>query len=651
MAEVAIACVVFALSATWAVRYWTAWTGQGGKPVFYQSTFEPAVMIACGRGFVTGEPQPAALADFLAERRDAISCADIPPDLTFGQQHLFQRPWFYLMWFVGLAWRVLGISWSGMAPAFGALFGASAVLIYGIARLAMGRVLALGVVLGVSTSALHLGFLPHLRDFAKEPFTLALFLIIGLLVTGRFRPRRVVALAAAYGAVLAVAYGFRTDFLIDIPLLLITLALFLDGGPLSHIKTKLVAGAAFAAAFVAVGWPVLSSVYTDGGCQWHTVILGAQSPFDGALGIEPAPYDAGYLYADGYAYAQVVNFAMRTLPPHPPIRFCTPEYDTQSGRYFRTLVTTFPADFMIRAYASARTLAEAPFLAVAPPMPNWMSSLFAMRGSWLTALRGAGIWLVGIATLVAAAGSLRLGFFMLVFALYVGGYPALQFAPRHFFHLEFAAWWAGGFVAQQAIAAVWNVWRSRSIDVAAVRAGAIRMAMMAGCAIVLIALPLLTLRAYQAVRVTSLLSSYIAAPKTALSTSTAAPGEAVLLASRALGPFEGDLIEVDVNRERCGDQADITFKYDPAYPSSDYSSAVSIPRASGSAGVTRVFSGVYEHFSGVQFSESMADCVAGASRVTDPRALGLFVNATLPPDWERLPLHQMLARWTPLWFK
>jgi hypothetical protein len=274
-----------------------------------------------------------------------------------------------------------------------------------------------------------------------------------------------------------------------------------------------------------------------------------------------------------------------------------------------------------------------------------------MRRAWLEPLRGAGIWLIGIAALVAAAGSLRLGLFLLVFALYVGCYPALQFAPRHFFHLEFAVWWAGGFVVQQAIAAVWSVWRARRIEAAAVRTGAVRMAMMAGCAVLLIGLPLLTLRAYQTVRIKSLLSSYIAAPKMALATPSAAPDGTVLLASRNIGPFDGDLIEVDLDRERCGDKADVTFRYDPAYPASDYTHAVSIPRASGSPGVTRVFLGVYEHFAGVQFPGSMAACVAGASRVTDPRAFDLLVDATLPPDWEALPLHQTLARWPPRWFK
>ena len=650
-ADAAIVCAVLVLCSMWATRYWDVWIAQGNQPHFYQENFEPSVMIACGRGFVVSAVQPAALADFLEQRRDTFSCSDIPAGtkVTPSGSRMIQRPWFYLMWFVGLAWRVLGISWRGMGPAFGVLFGLSAALVYGLCRLAMGRVLALVAVAGISTSTIHLVNMPHLRDFAKEPFTLALFLIIGLLVTRPVRPRWVVGFAVLYGVVLAVAYGFRTDFLIDIPLLVIVLALFLEGGPLRHIKVRLAACAAFAAAFVVVGWPMIASVYREGGCQWHTVFLGLTEPFDRYLVVQPAPYEFGYLYNDAYADDIFKSFAARTEPGHPQIRFCSAEYDVESGRYFRMLIAAFPADFMTRGYASARSLAQEPFLTLWPPVQNWMAGLFAARDAWLRPLRRSGVWLVAAATLLAAASSLRLGLFLLVFALFVGGYPALQFAPRHFFHLEFAVWWAFGFVAQRTINAAWTLWRTRAIDLQSVRGGAVRMATMAACAAAILVLPLLTLRAYQTTRVTSLFTSYVAAAKVKLDPSPAAPDGAVFLASRSLGRFDGDLIEVDIDRERCGEPAGITFKYEPASASPDFTHAVTIPRTAGSPGPTRVFLAVFEYFKGVQIPASMAGCVAGAYRLSDPATFPLLVDATLPPGWEHLPLYQRLAGWEPHW--
>jgi hypothetical protein len=647
--EIALAVAVFATAAVWGTQYWNTWTAQGNKPVFYQANFEPAVMIACGRGFVAATTPPPALLDFLDLRRDTLSCADVPAGSAVGQTRVFQRPWFYLMWFVGLSWAVLGISWSGMGPAFGVLFGVSSTLAYGLCRLAMGRVLALVAVVGLATSTLHLWYVPHLRDFAKEPFTLALFFVIALVVTLPVRPARVLALAAVYGAVLAIAYGFRTDFLIDIPLFVVALAIFLDGGPLCRWRLKLGALAAFAASFLAVGWPVLTAVAREGGCQWHAAILGAQTWFDEKLAVVPAVYDIGYLYADGYAYAQVANFAARTQPLHPRIAYCSAEYDQASGRYVRTLIAKFPADFTARAYASARTLAEAPFLAVDAPIKNWMSTLFEMRRMVMKPLRGLGMWMAALAILLVAANSLRLGMFLLTAALYVGGYPALQFAARHYFHLEVLAWAATGYVLQQAAHAAWIWWRTRRVDVAVIRAGAMRMAVIAACGVAIVVLPLQLLRIYQSATVRSMLRSYVSASKSPLAAIADPPLGFVDMESRAIGPFASDVIEVDVDG-RCSGDTSLSFTYDPAYPASDFSRTVRVPRTVESEGVTHVVFTAFEHFHGVRFPQSIASCVTGAYRLNDLRSFDLLVDATLSPGWENGPLHQRLAAWTPVWF-
>jgi len=642
-----IAGVLVLASAVWATRYWNEWVGRGGQPVFYQTYFEPAVMIACGHGFVVASPaRPAALTDFLQQRRDTFSCDEIPASLTLGQQGMLQRSWRYLMYLVGFAWRVLGISWHGMGPLFGLLFGVSVALVYGISRLGMGRALALLCAFGVSISTVHLLNLPHLRDFAKEPFTLALVFILGLLVTVRASFRSIVGLAAAYGAVLGVAYGFRADFLIDIPLFVLTLALFVDDGPLRNLKVKLAGMAAFAAAFAVVGWPILSTVYQKGGCQWHVVLLGLQSPFDGSLAVQPAPYDFGYAYADDYIYATVAGFAGRTSPQRPQLGYCSHEYDVESGRYLKGLVEEFPADFMTRSLASSRVLAELPFLWFMPPMLNWASSLYGLRAQWLAPLRGLGIWIVGLALLIAGAGRLRLGLFLLFFSVFVTGYPAIQFHDRHYFHLEFMTWWACGFTIQQLAATVWRTYRTKGVHLPSVFAGGRRMAVLALCAWLLLALPLKALRAYQGARVTRLLGSYVSASKARLDAPAGQSG-AFTIPAPPIERFGAEFIEVDLEQARCAGPAKVTFRYDPAVPAYDFTHTVALDRSSPPAGLTRVFLSVYQHFTGIEFSGADAGCVAGAYRLTDPRAFPLLVDATLAPGWESRPLYQRLARWIP----
>ena len=70
---------------------------------------------------------------------------------------------------------------------------------------------------------------------------------------------------------------------------------------------------------------------------------------------------------------------------------------------------------------------------------------------------------------------------------------------------------------------------------------------------------------------------------------------------------------------------------------------MTIPAAAGTAGVTRIFLPVFEHFDGLVFSDPRPGCVAGVYRVTDVTRFPLLLGATLPPEWQSLPLYQRLA--------
>src|SRR5258708_27999587 len=110
--DLVVAAVVLVVSGVWGTHFWNIWTAQGGSPEFYQLYFEPAVMVACGKGFVVSQHQPKPLEDFLSRRRDRFECSALPADLQVGRQGLYQEPWFYLEYAVGLSWRTTGISWS-----------------------------------------------------------------------------------------------------------------------------------------------------------------------------------------------------------------------------------------------------------------------------------------------------------------------------------------------------------------------------------------------------------------------------------------------------------------------------------------------------------------------------------------------------------
>jgi len=640
LVDLAIAAILLGGSGAWATRFWSAWTVHGGQAAFYQNYFEPAVMVACGRGLVVAEgPRPQVLTDFLQLRRDALSCRDLPADLQVGQRGLFQGAWVYLLTTVGWTWRLLGISWSGMGPLFGTLFGIVIAVAFGVFRLGMGRVAAVLCAAGLATSTIHLTNLPHLRDYSKAPFTLALVLILGLLVTLPVRRRVLLGLAIAYGAVLGLGYGFRTDFLVDLPVFVLVLFAFVQGGIARNLLLKGAATIVFLATFAVVSWPVTSVVYTQGGCQWHVSLLGLQSPFDDYLHVAPAPYDFGYAYSDGYIAQTIGGYARRMDPASAPLSFCSPEYDRQTSQYLRGIVASFPADIATRAWGSVLQIAELPFESWASPLAGWVTPLYDARESFLRPRIGWGVYLVVAAILVAAASSVRLGAFLLFFAAYFGGYPAIQFQQRHHFHLEFMTWWAFGFVAHQTIVHAWSL-RHGVPALSPIAAGLRRAATLGFAAAVLIAGSMGLLRWYQERVVTELLSSYLAASWIPLDSAQGALPE---IEPKAWPQY----LAVDLDQSRCLAEPKVTFRYDPNTPDGDLSRSVTVHRRSHAVGVTRILQPVFEHYRSLEFSEATPGCVVGTYRLADLHRFPLLLGATLPPNWTAQPLHQRLPKWEP----
>lgn len=636
--EAAIAIAVLIASGVWATQFWNTWTSQGGQPEFYQIYFEPAVMIACGKGFVISEQQPKVLEDFLWRRRDSLACSELPPDIKLGDRGLYQEAWTYLQYTVGWSWRILGISWSGMGPLFGLFFGTVTVLAYGIFRIGMGPWLAVVCVMGFATSSLQLLNLPHLRDYSKAPFTLALVLILGWMVTRPLRRSTVLLLAAAYGAVLGFGYGFRTDLLINLPVMAVVLFGFLDGGISKNLVLKATATALFVGTFAVVSWPITSAVYKKGGCQWHVALLGLQSPFDARLRLSPAPYEFGYAYADGYVIRGVQGFAHRLDPAAAIPQYCSHEYDVESGRLLSTIVTTFPGDFVTRAYASTLQIVELPFVKLVPAAQEWAAGVFSFRSALLQPRHSWGALLAAASVLLAAVASLRLGLFLLFFLGYFGGYPAVQFQERHFFHLEFIGWWAIGFVVQQGLGGALAVIGGRRDLGLTVRRLVTCAAVIAMLSIAVFGTLVVAARWYQGRQVRQLFATYVAAPKA--------------LVANPLEPLAGiapedwpQFIEVGLDESTCGPRPSVTFMYDRSNPDHDFTRTVAIERRSTVAGPTRVFLPVFERFTGVAISDSTPGCLIGVSRFTDLPSQRLLLGVVLPPDWESLPMYQRLSRW------
>ena len=110
--EAAIVVLLFVSSSVWGTIYWNRSFQAGRQPQFYQAYFEPAVMLACGRGFLLAHPPVPAVQNFLQQRTDRLSCDEIPKSTGLSDYGLYQRTWLYLMLAVALTWKLLGVSWT-----------------------------------------------------------------------------------------------------------------------------------------------------------------------------------------------------------------------------------------------------------------------------------------------------------------------------------------------------------------------------------------------------------------------------------------------------------------------------------------------------------------------------------------------------------
>src|SRR5690606_10488769 len=151
-------------------------------------------------------------------------------------------------------------------------------------------------------SSLHLQHLPHLRDYAKAPFVLALILLLAWMVVRPRKPAVFLGAAALYGLLTGVGSGSRTDLLANVPPLTIALIAFLPGGVTANLRLKATALLLAAATFIGAAWPAASFVTARGGCQWHVMLLGLDDSFNDSLGVAPASYAWVSAFSDEYIH-------------------------------------------------------------------------------------------------------------------------------------------------------------------------------------------------------------------------------------------------------------------------------------------------------------------------------------------------------------
>jgi len=650
--DLAIACAIFCLGTSIGVvavhRFQTA----GGQPSFYQSEFGPAVMFACGRGLHNPSGAVAsALAPFLLQTNDAVDCASLPPSGAAAGLDAFQRACMYLQLTVGLVWKATGVSWSRLVILQGILFGAVAASTYGLFRLGLTRLWSLCAMVPVFLSTPNLNQVPHLRDYAKGPFLLAIMLIMGILVRRRSGPRATVVLSAVAGTIVGLGLGFRTDLVIAIVPFAFVVAFVV---PALSVAVRASALAVFLMAFSGAAFPLLTD-YSTGNNIGPVVMLGLTAPFDAALGVEPSVYEYGSQYNDSLIFSIVNSYAVRIEQRTEGVDLATPEHGRASSRYVAETTRVFPADLVTRALAALRMTPRS-LLASSFERPVWVVSplfrtVYRIGAAISSRLAAVAFPAVIAATLVVAAVDSRAAWLIVVLAIGFMGSTAVQFQERHFFYLQVVPWWAFALLAQIAARAPASLPRVTMLHV---RRAAVFAAVVAGAA----GAAVLLTRAYQQKSATRLFERYEKNRRQAIVATERDAGTGRILVAApewfdrlpAGSPrIATRFVAVEFRDQTCGsDSLPVTIRYEGTLPELDFSETVMVPLRRDSSAPTRLFFAAYDRpddssrFRGLAIAKEQSGCIAGIFDVDYADDTPLLLTTVLAPAWRREALYQRL---------
>jgi hypothetical protein len=662
VADAVLVAVLFAVGTGVGFGVMRAFRAAGIQPAFYQGNFEPAVMMACGRGFVTtiSPAAPKSLRAFLDLKQNEFNCADLPADLPLVQV-TWNGTWYYLYGTTALVWKLARFSWTALDGLVAVMSGLTTALLYALFRIASGPLIASAMALLLTLSPANLTMLLSLRDYSKAPFVLAATFVLAMLILRPMTGRSVIGVAALFGGLVGFGYGFRTDVIVMVPFGIFVMLAFLPGQWRTTVRRNLGAAIVALAVFLVVALPPLRGLRT-GGCQFHYSLLGLTAPLVTEAGIAPALYSFGDHLTDTYVDLKVGDYANRVLGERAPL-LCSPDYDRVSGGLFRRTALTFPADLAVHAYGAVLMITrggvEIPTLSPPPQSTSFTARLVGFVYRIANAVTTRLVWLGPLVTAAAIAVawtiSARFGLALTAFVLFLTGYPAIQFEPRHWFQLRFIPWWSAALVVGYLLSRRSDGWSRASLGRAVIGVAATGALLVAS---------LWTTRAVQARGLTKLIRAYESTPTAPLEIARHGSLVDVDWQPDDFGtPPEhrsSDLLVATLDRDACGrlDSLPVRVRYQADNAAHDLTTTLVVDRPFAGTDPPRLFVPVFSNgdrdhsylrFVGFEAVGGPAECFRSVSRVVDRGAQPLWIQAYLPGDWTERPLYQTFRR--PRWLQ
>lgn len=448
----------------------------------------PSLSWAAGHGMLGGVPDAPEVEEFLFQKRPSISLADVPRNPESRPINgKFELDRIYILYAVGMAWRLFGASWIVVEGLLALVFAISGLVIYAIFRLGMNRWFSLaGVMLSLS-SPVMLAQLPSMRSLFKAPFILAALLILGYLISREVRPRTLHLLALLFGCITGIGFGCRQDVLIVLPPAIALMALGPGLSVRPPARTRLIAIVLLLAGFFIPAWPSIRMTFGTGGNNAFYLTQGFALPSVRAADMERgaacalcsnSDHDVNAFITDYYQRQDAVPrnefsnlrataalHAFTALQANPAlvapdavlgrlflnqdqIDLWSPKAERAARRLVASLCTTFPADFVGRTCAATirilRNLQPKDGAQVDSAAFHVAQRFQEPLAAHLTRY---GVIYAGLAFLLLSARSIRLALTALLLLLYFTGYTSLEFQVRHAFHLNFLSFWFPCFLA------------------------------------------------------------------------------------------------------------------------------------------------------------------------------------------------------------
>ena len=393
------------------------WHGPGGS--ISTDLYIPSILFACGKGFVNTDPSGIPhLRSFLDFNEQIFLPEYIPAQFQAQDLDIYQQYHRYLIYTVGLVWRIFGVSWEVLRWFLVFLYVLTVLIVYAIARTFLPPYFSIFIGFYFVISGIALIILPILRDFVRAPFILTVILILFYLIQGKRSNKRFLVSCLLLGLICGIGIGFRRDLLMFFILSLFILIIVPKENHIPKIPIRIVGVIITILVFLFSSYPILQSFHKFGTLGWHDILMGFGTEHDDLAGLQRTNYERMPKYNDLLVSVTADNHSYYNESLNDYELFVKKNSELEKRNLFFTYLYWFPADIVIRIYSSIARLSDRILTSTLPINPY--RTLLSL-----------------VVLIIFMAIDLHKGICFSVILLFAMSIQTLQFNFRHNFYLAF----------------------------------------------------------------------------------------------------------------------------------------------------------------------------------------------------------------------